>query len=90
MYFGTFVPIIVTQISYCQHKSCSYKIGSTLAACIFSVSLYSLRLKIRTLCKQISYFDVLTKLNNFNRDNRFVLIVNFHNRFDKALTKKSL
>ncbi len=30
---------------------------------------------------------MLTKLNNFNRDNRFVLIVNFHNRFVKALTE---
>jgi len=28
------------------------------------------------------------KLNNFNRDNHFVLIVNFRNHFDKALTKK--
>jgi len=33
---------------------------------------------------------MLTKINNFNLDNRFVLIVNFHNNFDKALTKKSL
>jgi len=30
----------------------------------------------------------LRKLKDFNRDNRFVLIVNFHNRFDKALRKK--
>jgi len=30
---------------------------------------------------------MLTKLKNFNRHNRFVLIVNFHNRFDKALRK---
>ncbi len=28
------------------------------------------------------------KLNNFNLDNHFVLIVNFRNRFDKALQKK--
>jgi len=27
------------------------------------------------------------KLNDFNRDERFVLIVNFHNCFDKALKK---
>jgi len=32
----------------------------------------------------------LTKLNNFNCDNCLVLIVNFCNHFDKALTKKSL
>jgi len=31
---------------------------------------------------------MLTKLNNFNRDNRFVLIVNYHNRFDTVLRKK--
>jgi len=30
------------------------------------------------------------KLNDFNRNNRFVLIVNFCNHFDKVLTKKSL
>ncbi len=29
----------------------------------------------------------LPKLNNFNLDNCFVLIVNFHNRFIKALMK---
>jgi len=29
----------------------------------------------------------LTKLKNFNRHNRFFLIVNFRNRFDKALMK---
>jgi len=28
------------------------------------------------------------KLNDFNRNNRFILIVNFCNHFDKALTKK--
>jgi len=27
------------------------------------------------------------KLNNFNRNNHFALIVNFHNRFVKALTE---
>jgi len=29
----------------------------------------------------------ITKLNNFNRHNRFVLIINFHNCFVKALTE---
>jgi len=33
---------------------------------------------------------MLIKLNNFNRDIRFVLIVNFRNCFDKSLTEKSL
>ena len=31
---------------------------------------------------------MLRKLKDFNRDNRFVLIINFHNCFDKALRKK--
>ncbi len=31
---------------------------------------------------------MLTKLDNFNHNNRFVLIVDFHNCFNKALTKK--
>jgi len=31
---------------------------------------------------------MLTKLNDFNHDIRFVLIINIRNRFDKALTKK--
>jgi len=30
---------------------------------------------------------MLVKLKNFNRYNRFVLIVNFHNRFIKTLTE---
>jgi len=30
------------------------------------------------------------KLNDFKRDNRFVLIVNIRNGFNKALMKKSL
>ncbi len=33
-------------------------------------------------------FNLFSKLNNFNRDNRFVLIVNYHNRFDTVLRKK--
>ncbi len=49
------------------------------------MQLFSLILIAKIIVIIISL--TLTKLNNFNRHNRFVLIVNFHNRFDKALRK---
>jgi len=47
----------------------------------------------KKLLKTFALFGVslesltLTKLKNFNRNNRFALIVNFHNCFVKALTE---